>query len=452
MKTNPQLARLGLFDAKVPRYTSYPTAPHFSDAVSAGDFSRWICAIKPDSRISLYVHVPFCRRLCWFCACRTQGTSTDAPVRAYVETLKAEIALLRAHLPEGITLSRLHWGGGTPTLMAPEMMRDLAETIFAVTPLGDDAEFSVEIDPNEIDAARLDALAEIGMNRASIGVQDFHPEIQKTIGRDQSYEITQAAVEGVRARGVHSLNADILYGLPDQTTARMADSVQKLLSLSPDRVALYGYAHVPWMARRQQMIPSDSLPTPEERLHLFDTARRLFVWDGYTEIGIDHFARPEDGLARAAQAGTLRRNFQGYTDDTAPVLIGLGASAISYFPQGYAQNAPATSAYQKAVRSGAFSTARGHAFSGEDLMRKRMIEALMCDFRIDAAEMKDSFGASEAQLSELFSAAATRFEGMVRHDAQGLHIPPEGRPLTRMIASSFDAYFGTVKAGHSSAV
>ena len=226
MTSNAHLSRLGLFDARVPRYTSYPTAPQFKPGMGSEQFTRWIGAIAPGSRISLYLHVPFCRRLCWFCACRTQGTRTDAPVLAYVETLKTELELLRAALPEGVTLSRLHWGGGTPTLLPPAQMRDLAARVFDVVPLGDGAEFSVEIDPNEIDDARLDALAEAGMNRASIGVQDFDPHIQAIIGRDQSFEITHAAVEAIRARGIASLNADILYGLPDQSAARMTDSVQ----------------------------------------------------------------------------------------------------------------------------------------------------------------------------------------------------------------------------------
>ena len=451
MASDSQLMRLGLFDARVPRYTSYPTAPHFSADVGADTFGDWIRAIPPGSRISVYMHVPFCRRLCWFCACRTQGTSTLEPVAAYVETLKAEIGLLAGALPDGVSLSRLHWGGGTPTLLAPQMIRDLALALKAMAPLASDAEFSVEIDPNEIDDARLDALAEAGMNRASIGVQDFDEGIQATIGRDQTYEVTKAAADAIRARGVTSLNADILYGLPDQTRERIAASVQKLLSLSPDRVALYGYAHVPWMARRQQMIPSDRLPKPEERLRLFDTARKLFLWDGYEEIGIDHFARPTDGLARAARAGTLRRNFQGYTDDTAEVLLGIGASAISYFPQGYAQNAPATAAHTRAIRDARFSVSRGHAFAGEDLMRRRLIEALMCDFRIDAAEMQDSFGVSPAQLDRLFREAVQRFPGFVELGPDGLSIPQEGRALTRMIASVFDAY-GNSTAGHSSAV
>ena len=290
MTHDPQLARLGLFDARVPRYTSYPTAPHFGSDIGPPDFSRWIQSIPEGSAVSLYIHVPFCRRLCWFCACRTQGTTSDEPVIAYVETLKTELGLLRAHLPRGVQLSRLHWGGGTPTLLSADQMRSLADTVFDVVPLAEDGEFSVEIDPNEIDDARLDALAAAGMNRASIGVQDFDPLIQKAIGREQSYQLTRDVAERIRARGIGSLNADILYGLPFQTGPRISDSVQKLLTLSPDRVALYGYAHVPWMSRRQQMIPSDAMPTPQERLSLFETARQLFLWDGYVEVGIDHFA------------------------------------------------------------------------------------------------------------------------------------------------------------------
>ncbi|MGF6861342.1 oxygen-independent coproporphyrinogen-3 oxidase [Rhodobacteraceae bacterium MBR-64] len=451
MDTFSQLARFGLFDARVPRYTSYPTAPHFADAVTPEHFTDWVRAIPPGSAISLYVHVPFCRRLCWFCACRTQGTQSDAPVRAYVEVLKAEIALLRANLPQGIHLSRLHWGGGTPTLMSADLIRDLSRAIFDLAPLGPGAEFSVEIDPGEIDGPRLDALAAAGMNRASIGVQDFDPEIQQTIGRDQSYDITRAAAEAIRARGVNSLNADILYGLPHQTGPRIADSVQKLLSLSPDRVALYGYAHVPWMARRQTMIPTDALPTPQERLELFDVARQLFTWDGYKEVGIDHFARPQDGLAIAQGSGRLRRNFQGYTDDRADVLIGLGASSISRFPQGYAQNASATSAYTRAIRDGAHATARGHALSPEDRLRGRLIEALMCDFHIDRADILRNHAVTPDRLQALLSAVAEAFPGMVSLSAQGLTIPPHARALTRVIARALDAY-DMAKTGHSPAV
>ncbi|MFN6951589.1 MAG: oxygen-independent coproporphyrinogen III oxidase [Albidovulum sp.] len=451
MGEEAQLARYGLFDARVPRYTSYPTAPHFGSDVTAGIFRDWVRAIPEGSRISLYMHVPFCRRLCWFCACRTQGTASADPVRAYAEVLKAELVTLATDLPPGVTLSRLHWGGGTPTMMPPDVMAAVARAVFELVPLGSDAEFSVEIDPNEIDDDRLDALAAAGMNRASIGVQDFDPIIQDAIGRDQTFEVTKLAIDKLRARGIESLNADILFGLPFQTRERIAASVQKLLSLGPDRVALYGYAHVPWMARRQVMIPSDALPRPEERLALFETARDLFVADGYVEIGIDHFALPGDGLAVAARTGRLRRNFQGYTDDTAAVLIGLGASAISRFPQGYAQNASATSAYTKAVRAGNYATAKGHAFRGEDVLRARMIEALMCDFRIDVAEMQRGFGVTKADLFRMFDRAKAEFGDMVEITADAFTIPERARPLTRMIARAFDAY-DLSKAGHSPAV
>jgi oxygen-independent coproporphyrinogen-3 oxidase len=451
MTHDPQLARHGLFDARVPRYTSYPTAPQFGTGVGPEDFRNWVAAIPEASEISLYLHVPFCRRLCWFCACRTQGTASDAPVIAYVETLKAELAMLRDHLPRGITLSRLHWGGGTPTLLSADLMRSLAGAIFAMAPMAADGEFSVEIDPNEIDDARLDALAAAGMNRASIGVQDFDPLIQKSIGREQGYALTRDVADRIRARGVASLNADILYGLPHQTGPRIADSVQKLLTLSPDRVALYGYAHVPWMSRRQQMIPSDAMPTPEERLALFETARQLFIWDGYQEIGIDHFAKPGDSMALAQRSGRLRRNFQGYTDDPSPVLIGLGASSISRFPQGYAQNVSGTADHARAIRDGRFSTHRGHRFAGEDTLRARIIEALMCDFAVSRVEMLQDFDVTPDRLETLFRGAADEFAGMVHLTDEGFAIPERARPLARMIARAFDAY-DSGRAQHSPAI
>lgn len=451
MNTQSDLKRLGLFDARVPRYTSYPTAPHFAPGIGSDKFIEWIEAVPARASISLYIHVPFCRRLCWFCACRTQGTSSDAPVIAYAEMLKAEIALLQRHLAPGVTLSRLHWGGGTPTLLMPDLMRALADQVFDVVPLAEGGEFSVEIDPNEIDAARLDALTAAGMNRASIGVQDFDIEIQKAIGREQSYELTKQVADMIRERGVKSLNADILYGLPHQTNERITDSVEKLLTLSPDRVALYGYAHVPWMSRRQQLIPSEMIPLAEARLGLFETARDLFTADEYTEIGIDHFARPTDGLAVAQAKGDLRRNFQGYTDDTATALIGLGASSISRFPQGFAQNASATAAHTKAIREGRFSTHRGHIFAGEDLLRARIIEALMCDFRVNRAELEQDFNASPAVLDAMFQNAVDTFGDMVELDANGLTIPARARPLTRIIARAFDDYDQS-KAQHSAAV
>jgi oxygen-independent coproporphyrinogen-3 oxidase len=368
-----------------------------------------------------------------------------------VKTLQTEIALLKTHLPKGVCLSRLHWGGGTPTLLPEAEIRSLARAVFDAVPMAAGAEFSVEIDPNEIDAARLDALVASGMTRASIGVQDFDPEIQAIIGRKQSYDLTRRIADMIRDRGITSLNADILFGLPRQTRTRMTDSVQKLLSLAPDRVALYGYAHVPWMSRRQQMIPSDDLPSPQDRLTLFETATDLFTADGYDAIGIDHFALPTDSMARAARAGTLRRNFQGYTDDTAPVLVGLGASSISRFPQGFAQNVSGTADYTKSIRAGRLATYRGHVFVGDDKMRARIIEALLCDFHISRDEILRDFPINPPDLDALLSGVAAEFEDLLRCDATGLTVLPEGRPLARMVARSFDTYDQS-KAKHSAAV
>ena len=451
MQSLTQLRKLGLFDARVPRYTSYPTAPQFKPGVGGDLVSRWISEIPEGSSVSLYVHVPFCRRLCWFCACRTQGTQTAEPVAAYVGTLKKELALIKAVLPRGVTLEHLHWGGGTPTLLEPQMIADLAGAIFDTAPLAEGAQFSVEIDPTEIDEARLDALAAAGLNRASIGVQDFDPMIQEVIGRPQSYEVTKEAVDGLRARGIRSLNVDLLYGLPHQTDARIADSVNKVISLGPDRIALFGYAHVPWMSKRQQLIPTDALPTPEARLELYNVARDLFVGAGMEEIGIDHFARPDDGLAVAHRNGTMHRNFQGYTEDKSPALIPVGASSIGRFPQGYAQNEPATSKYQERIRAGSLATAKGHVFAGDDLVRARIIELLLCDFRADLRAVAAENDVAPEGVLAMADGLDAALPGTTTLEDGVLTILDDARPLARIIARYFDAY-DMASARHSQAV
>lgn len=451
MQTLTQLKRLGLFDARVPRYTSYPTAPHFKPGLGPETLSKWIQAIPEGDKISLYVHIPFCRRLCWFCACRTQGTSTAEPVVAYVESLKKELSTIKGLLAPGISMEHLHWGGGTPTLLQPEMITDLTAAILDTMPLADGAQFSVEIDPSEVDDARLDALAAAGMNRASIGVQDFDPMIQEVIGRPQSYEITKQTVEGLRARGISSLNMDILYGLPHQNNERITDSVEKLISLSPDRVALFGYAHVPWMARRQTLIPTEALPSAEERLELYNTARDLFVANGYDEIGIDHFALPTDGLAKAHKAGTMKRNFQGYTEDTSQVLMGVGASSIARYPQGYAQNDPATAKYQAAARDGKLTSAKGHVFSGDDIARGRVIEELLCYFKADLAALAEEQSLPVETLLSWVEGLSEVMPYTTDLIDNVLTIRDESRPVARMIARHFDAY-DMNESGHSQAV
>lgn len=451
MSATTQLRQLGLFDARVPRYTSYPPANHFTPDVGPEDAKAWMQAIPENALVSLYLHIPYCRRLCWFCACRTQGTASARPLRHYLKVLKAELKMVAATIPQSVKLSHIHLGGGTPTLLEPEMIDELAADLRAFRPLAEDAQVSVEIDPTEVDRDRIDALVRLGMTRASIGVQDFNPSIQETIGRIQSYADTRDVVEMLRKAGVTSLNMDILYGLPHQTNERIADSVQRVLSLAPDRVALFGYAHVPWMAKRQALIPADALPSNEARLELFDTARQLFEWDGYRQIGIDHFARPEDSLSLAQEAGTMRRNFQGYTEDSAPYLIGIGASAISQYPQGYAHNAPATAKHQIAIEAGRFSTARGHKLTREDKIRGAMIEAMMCDFEINLDVLGTALDISPVELHKRLVPVARDFAQVVELTPSRFIIRPEGHPLTRVIAKGLDPYEAE-STGHSPAI
>ena len=451
MDKNTQLDRLGLFDARVPRYTSYPTATRFGTEITADIHSNWINRIQAGSSISLYMHFPFCRRLCWFCACRTQGVSSLSPVEHYVDVIIHELELAARSLPSSVKLSHLHWGGGTPTLLSPSMMNRLSDELRKIFIFDDDLEFSVEIDPTELDQERCNMLKKIGMTRASVGIQDFDIEIQRIIGREQSYVQTQTAIEMLRAAGITSINADIVFGLPDQTPERLSDTVQKLLSLTPDRVALYGYAHVPWMAKRQALIPEEKLPSPVERLKLFETAQEMFLWDGYDAIGIDHFARPNDSMTKAAQAGRLRRNFQGYTTDTSDVLLGLGASSISKFPQGFSQNMASTSTYSKTISENQFATYRGHGLSYDDKLRARLIEMIMCYFQVDLNAIRSEFNIAQSALDAMLAPIVNKYEGLISLAHDHMTIAEKARPLARMIAREFDAY-EVAPEGHSHAI
>ncbi len=439
MERISDLRRLGLFDARVPRYTSYPTAPVFSTDLGADFQAECLASLDPAEPVSVYVHVPFCERLCWFCACRTQGTQTMKPVAGYIETLKAELELIRARLPEGVKMGRLHWGGGTPTILLPEMIHQLAQAVKSVFPPADEFEFSVEIDPTLVDADKIEALRLEGMNRASIGIQDFAEEVQAAIGRDQPWEVTKHCVDMLRAAGIHSLNADLVYGLPFQSEAYMRDTVEKVLALDPDRLALFGYAHVPHMAKRQKLIKEETLPGDLERYTLSQIAAEMFREAEYQAIGIDHFAKTNDELSVALKDGRMRRNFQGYTADHCDTLIGVGASSISSFKQGWLQNAPATAAWAGRVEAGVLTGSRGHRFAGEDLLRKVIIDGLMCNFEVDLSALGEAFEGAEI-LGPLHDAVIAEFTPYVAQEGDLLRITPEGRPLTRIIASRYDAY------------
>jgi len=441
MKDCPDIAEL--IGERAPRYTSYPTAPIFTPKVGQTFQQSCIEAIDPGAPVSFYVHIPFCERLCWFCACRTQGTRSLAPVKRYVDALEAELALMRKHLPEGVRLARLHWGGGTPTILSPDLIRQLAGEIKSVVPPTEDAEFSVEIDPTLVDADKIAALRHAGFTRASLGVQDFSPVVQAAIGRSQSYAATKNAIDMIRDAGVHSLNVDLVYGLPNQTEESIAASIEQVITLDPDRVALFGYAHVPWMAKRQKLIDEAALPDDVKRRRLFQIAADMFQEAGLCAIGIDHFAKPEDALTVCKKSGRLRRNFQGYTADDCPTLIGLGASSISRYPQGYVQNASATGAYSGKIEAGEFSGFRGHVLTKDDVLRGRAIEMLMCDFAIDFERLRSEIGPDADRLRPLHGAVADRFPDHVSLDAERLTIRPDHRAFTRVIAAMYDAYEAT---------
>ncbi|MDF1727086.1 MAG: oxygen-independent coproporphyrinogen III oxidase [Sulfitobacter sp.] len=433
-----ELRYLGLFDARIPRYTSYPPANIFSPNTGAAFQADALSGLDPAVPVSVYVHSPFCERLCWFCACRTQGTQTLKPVEAYLGTLEEELRLIAGLLPAGLRMGRLHWGGGTPTILPPALIKRLADAIKATFAPTEDLDFSVEIDPTLVDQPKIDALVEAGLTRASIGIQDFAPEVQEAIGRRQSFEQTRDCVAMLRRAGVTSLNADLVYGLPYQTEARLAASLEKVLALDPDRVALFGYAHVPHMSKRQRLIPHDSLPEDDLRHRLSTLAADRLEQAGLQALGIDHFAKPDDSLARAAQGGHLRRNFQGYTEDTCPSLIGLGASSISQFAEGFVQNAPATSAYRQRIEAGRLAGFRGHTLSPEDQLRKAVIEGLMCDFSIDLDKLRDRFGGLADGLVPIHQAAAAHFGDAVRMDASSLRIIRAPRQLARLVAHMYD--------------
>lgn len=436
-----KLRNAGLFEASVPRYTSYPPADKFNAGVGSEVFSDWLGAIKPGADISLYVHIPFCERLCWFCACRTQGVNSDKPVLAYLETLFHELEMVAKALQGPVSLRRLHFGGGSPNVLSPEMTRDLAGEIFRLFPASKDLEFSVEIDPASFDADKCDALLDAGMSRASFGIQDFDPKVQAAIGREQSFEITRDHVEMLRTGGVRSVNFDLVYGLPHQDTVTLRNTLEQVISLRPDRIALFGYAHVPWMAKRQKLIDEDTLPGSQARLELFLLASRMLSGAGYVSVGIDHFVLPEDSMAEAAKRGKVSRNFQGYTDDPKMPLIGVGASAVSSMPQGYAQNLHSAADYTKSISVGKFAITRGYMLSAQDQATAWAIERLMCDFSLELEVMKKVFPETDKTLPAKLTKIAHEFLDLVSFDGKTLTIEREPRFLARVIASRLDTYF-----------
>jgi oxygen-independent coproporphyrinogen-3 oxidase len=441
------------YSGAVPRYTSYPTAPHFHEGVSCGIYAQWLGKLGDSDNLSLYLHIPYCDRLCWFCACHTKHTLKYEPIASYLTSLKLEIAAVGQRISRDARVTAVHFGGGSPTMLKPEDMIDLMDCLRAAFNFAENAEISVEMDPNDLDEPRYDALAAIGMTRASLGVQDFDPKVQKTINRIQTFEQTRSVVEAVRARGVRSVNCDILYGLPYQSLDTLAETVRSIISLDPDRIALFGYAHVPWMKKHQTMIPDEALPDIAERYRQMTLAGDMLVAAGYEAIGIDHFAKPVDSLAVACSNGDLKRNFQGYTDDCATALIGLGASSIGKLPQGYVQNMPATGEYQRMAETDGLCVVRGIKLSDDDRARAWVIERIMCDFAFDFAELEREFGRDPSGIiaeAKLF--AAQNSDGIAQIKGQVFSLTEAGKPFARTVAAVFDSYLSTGKGRHSVAV
>ncbi len=451
---NEALAQLKENAAKAaPRYTSYPTAPHFGAAVDKEVYGGWLESLPPEGTISLYVHIPFCRDLCWFCACRTQGARRTGPVERYLEFLAAEIDAVARLTPKGAQVVHMHWGGGSPTSLSAGQIVALNAFLRDRFTFHPDAEIAVEVFPGELDDAKIEALGQIGITRASVGVQDFDPKVQKAIHREQSFEMTRDVIAGLRSAGAERVNIDALYGLPHQTCEGLERTVDLTALLSPDRIALFGYAHVPWMSRRQNMIPAQALPGPEERVAQYESADKRLIGHGYQRVGIDHFARADDPMALASNVGALHRNFQGYTTDQADALIGVGASAVSRLPQGYAQNQAATSNYQTAVSKGGLATARGVALTSEDKLRGHVIERLMCDLAFDGDKLMERFGDRAKPVVDHAETIPDRFPNAVRRTGpRCFKVSARQRPLARAVASEFDAYLESGEARYSNLV
>lgn len=440
-------------DERLPRYTSYPTAPHFSPAVDAGCYGDWLAALPAGTAASLYLHVPFCRSMCWYCGCHTTVALRDGPIDAYLAVLRQEIDLVAGRLTAPLDVRHVHFGGGTPTILAPDDFVALVALLRKRFALNPQAELAVEIDPRRLGEVMIAALAAAGVNRASLGVQSFDPAVQQAINRIQSVEQTQGVVEGLRRYGIGAVNFDLIYGLPRQTVASCVETVERSLAMAPERFSIFGYAHVPDFKKHQRKIDPAELPGLAERREQAEAMAQALVAAGYVRIGLDHFARADDPMAQALGQGTLRRNFQGYTTDACEALIGFGASAIGRLPQGYVQNEVVIARYAEWVGGGELPAAKGYRLSADDRLRAELIERLMCDLSVDVDAVCTRHGVDRATLAASDEAlAALAQDGIVMIEGGRVSVPEAARLLVRKVASCFDAYLGQSARRFSKAV
>jgi oxygen-independent coproporphyrinogen III oxidase len=433
------------YDKAGPRYTSYPTAPMFHSGIGADAYAESLArAANTDAPLSIYLHVPFCDTVCYYCGCNKVVTKQRERAVPYVKALLKEIDMLADAIGNRRTVTQLHWGGGTPTFLSEAQIRSIMSRLKQRFTFASDTrgEFGIEIDPRECHAGTVRVLREVGFNRMSMGVQDFEPAVQKAVNRIQSEQETLSVLEQARAHGFQSINIDLMYGLPHQSVETFDRTLSKIIGFSPDRIALFNYAHLPKMFMPQRRINEADLPTPAEKLKILKLSIDRLLTAGYAFIGMDHFAKPDDELTVAQREGKLYRNFQGYSTQADAELLGLGITSIGFVDGSFFQNVKTLEEYYAEIDAGRFPVFRGYRLSAEDHLRRHVIMRLMCDFALDfrAVERKfdidfaTHFGVEMGELRDLAD------DGLLRLDADGLEVLPGGRLLIRNIAMVFDEY------------
>lgn len=437
------------YDTSGPRYTSYPTAVQFHDDFTIDDYraaaARSNAAGGP---LSLYLHIPFCDTICYYCACNKVVTKDRAKARPYLEDVYREMALQTALFDDGRPVDQLHWGGGTPTFLSHEEMRELMAKTGEHFSLKDDdtGEYSIEIDPREADAATIRLLREIGFNRISVGVQDFDPEVQQAVNRVQSFAETREVVETAREQAFHGVSIDLIYGLPHQSRDRFMRTLDRVIELDPDRLSIFNYAHLPQRFKPQRRIADTDLPSPAEKLDILGSTIHHLQQAGYILIGMDHFAKPDDPLAIAQDEGTLQRNFQGYSTHAECDMVAMGVSSISQVGDAFSQNIKNLAGYHEALAAGQLPIEKGLTTTAEDHLRRHIITELICNFRLSIPDVEARFG---IDFAPYFADALEELDDMVNDELvtispEEIAVQPRGRLLIRNVCMAFDQYRGTL--------
>jgi oxygen-independent coproporphyrinogen III oxidase len=429
-------------NASVPRYTSYPTAVQFGELAEETARALYHDQISDGSPVSLYIHLPFCKSLCWYCGCSTVITRKQSQSDIYLDYLEEETKMILKHLNQGHRIVQIHFGGGTPNFLSAPALKRLMHLIEHHFNISEDVEFSVEFDPRGLDAKQIGVLAEHGMNRASIGVQDVNPDVQKAIHRIQPQELTCNAIRMLRDAGIDSINIDLIYGLPYQTSETYDRTLGAVIGMNPDRITTFGYAHVPWMKPAQKLLDSVALPDPALRLELLQAGIRRFTDAGYRFIGMDHFARPGDELSIAQETGNLHRNFQGYSTHSGVSIVGLGMSSISQLPGAYLQNARSLDDYYGMIDEGKLPVVKGYRLNEDDLIRRDVIMTLMCNLKLDfkTVEARNNVNFHEYFSQELEMLEPFMLKGLITMDHERIGVTETGRLFIRNLVQPFDRY------------